>query len=130
VAALEQALARRGGCAAGPPLWLTETGAGAPHPSAPPAGTPAQELQACRALAADLQGWFSDPRVTAVFQYTFRDDPAYPVGLVSADLSRLHRSYRLWLARSGETAGQDSSGPSPSSCGGDAPPRAAAAGHL
>jgi hypothetical protein len=120
VAALEQALARRGGCAAGAPLWITETGAGAPHPGAQPAGTPAQELEACRALAADLRGWFSDPRVAAVFQYTFRDDPAYPVGLLSADLSRLHPSYRMWLALTGEPAGRDRSAPAPApaSCGG------------
>ena len=27
------------------------------------------------------QRWRSDPRVAAIFQYTFREDPAYPVGL-------------------------------------------------
>ena len=118
VAALERALARRGGCAADPPLWITETGAGAPHPGAPLTGSPVRELEACRALAADLQGWFSDSRVGAVFQYTFRDDPAYPVGLVSADLARVHPSYRLWLALTGETAGRDRLAPAPSFCGG------------
>ena len=50
-------LARRGGCAAGAPLWITETGAGAPHPGARrPAARPAQELEACRALAAACSG--------------------------------------------------------------------------
>ena len=34
----------------------------------------------------------------AVFQYEFRDDPAFPVGLASADLSHLSSTYRLWLA--------------------------------
>ena len=118
VAALEQALSRRRGCVAGAPLWITETGAGAPHPGAPLTGSPAGELDACRALAADLRGWLSDPRVAAVFQYTFRDDPAYPVGVVSADLRRVHPSYSLWLSLSGETAGLDPSAAAPSSCHG------------
>ena len=98
VAALEKALALRGGCAAGAPVWVTETGAGAPHPGAPEDGSPAQQLQACRALATELQGWQAEPGVAAVFQYTFRDDPAFPVGLVSADLRTLHPVYELWLS--------------------------------
>ena len=97
VSALEAALGRRGGCAAGAPVWVTETGAGAPDPGAPGGVSPAQQLQACRALAARLQGWLTEPRVQAVFQYTFRDDPAFPVGLVSADLRSLHPVYGLWL---------------------------------
>ena len=97
VSALEAALGRRGGCAARAPVWVTETGAGAPHPGAPGGDTPAQQRQACLALAARLQDWRSEPRVQAVFQYTFRDDPAFPVGLVSADLRSLHPVYGLWL---------------------------------
>ncbi len=117
VAALEQALARRGGCAAKAPVWVTETGAGAPHPGAPPDGSAEQELEACRALAARLGTWLEDPRVAAVFQYTFRDDPAFPVGLVSADLRRLHPSYGLWLALAGEAAGGPRGGPGAGACG-------------
>ena len=98
VAALEAALRERGGCAAGAPVWITETGAGAPHPGAAGGGSPAQQLQACHALAAQLQGWLAEPRVATVFQYTFRDDPAFPVGLVSADLRALHPVYGLWLS--------------------------------
>ncbi len=98
VAALEAALGRRGGCAAGAPVWVTETGAGAPHAGAPGGDSPERQLQACRALAALLQGWLAEPRVQAVFQYSFRDDPAFPVGLVSADLRSLHPVYGLWLS--------------------------------
>src|SRR2546422_4110966 len=46
-------------------------------------------------LGAQLLGWYRDPRVGAVFQYTFRDDPAFPVGLVDARLSRDRKSTRL-----------------------------------
>ena len=34
----------------------------------------------------------------AILQYSFREDPAYPVGLLSADLRRTYSSYGLWLA--------------------------------
>jgi hypothetical protein len=50
------------------------------------------------ALATQVLGWYANPRVQAIFQYTFRDDPLFPVGLISTDLSRLHRVYRMWLA--------------------------------
>jgi hypothetical protein len=116
VAALEDALARRGGCAAKAPVWITETGAGAPHPGAPPDGSAAQELEACRALAALLGRWSADPRVAAVFQYTFRDDPAFPVGLLSADLRRLHPSYGLWLALGAEPGAGGRARPDASAC--------------
>jgi hypothetical protein len=98
VGALETALDARGGCTRAAGVWVTEAGAGAPHPGRPrPAGA-ADQQAGCRALAAQLQAWHADPRVGAVFQYTFREDPAFPVGLVSADLSQLYPTYRLWLA--------------------------------
>jgi hypothetical protein len=50
------------------------------------------------ALAGQLRRWHADPRVGAAFQYTFREDPAFPVGLATADLSRLYPTYSLWLA--------------------------------
>ena len=98
VAAFEEALRRRGGCAASAPVWITETGAGAPHPGAVASVSSEQQLQACRALAGNLQRWSADPRVAAVLQYSFRDDPAFPVGLLSADLRSLHPVYALWLS--------------------------------
>jgi hypothetical protein len=59
------------------------------------------------ALASELLRWSRDPRVGAVFQYTFREDPAFPVGLIGAELSHLYPTYRLWLAWSrSRAAGQ------------------------
>ena len=40
----------------------------------------------CRAMDAVLRRWDLDPRVEAAFQYTFRDDPSFPVGLADAAL--------------------------------------------
>jgi hypothetical protein len=97
VATLEQALAGAGGgCARVKPVWITETGAGAPHPGARRVGGAVEEREGCRALAARLEGWSAEPEVAVVFQYTFREDPAYPVGLVSADLEHLYPAYGLW----------------------------------
>lgn len=96
VRVLESALDERGGCAAGAHVWVTEAGAGAAEPGRRRAGG-AEGREACMALGAQLATWRADPRVGAVFQYTFRDDPDYPVGVVSADLRRLEPVYRLWL---------------------------------
>jgi hypothetical protein len=101
VAALEAALDARGACGRGARIWITEAGAGAPHPgrsrhAGATTASAAEELDGCEALAAQLVGWYSDPRIEAVLQYTFREDPAFPVGLVSADLSHQYPTYRLW----------------------------------
>jgi len=98
VKALEHALDARGACGHSARIWVTEAGAGARHRGSPrPAGAGAEQA-GCIALAEQLLGWYRDPRVGAVFQYTFRDDPAYPVGLISPDLSHPYATYRLWLA--------------------------------
>jgi hypothetical protein len=95
---LARALDARGSCAAAAKIWVTETGAGAPHPGrARPSGS-AAERAGCQALGSQLERWSADPRVGAIFQYSFREDPAYPVGLVSADLRHTYPAYRLWLA--------------------------------
>jgi hypothetical protein len=98
VSMLGRALDARGSCAAGAQIWVTEAGAGAQHPGqARPPGN-AAEGAGCRALGAQLERWSADPRVGAIFQYSFREDPAYPVGLLSADLQHPYPTYRLWLA--------------------------------
>jgi hypothetical protein len=98
VTALEAALDARGGCAAGARVWVTEAGAGAPRPGASrPPGT-ADEVAGCEALAAQLLRWYRDPRVGAIFQYTFREDPSFPVGLLGPELTHVYPTYRLWLA--------------------------------
>jgi len=112
VATLEAALDARGGCARGARVWVTETGAGASHPGSPRRALAAEEQAGCRALAAQLIRWDRDPRVGALFQYTFREDPAYPVGLVGPELSHVYPAYRLWLAWSRrKAAGESPPGP-------------------
>ncbi len=115
VQALESALDSRGACAREAPIWVTEAGAGAPRPGFPrPAGA-ADERAGCEALAAQLVRWYGDPRVQAVFQYTFREDPDFPVGLLSADLSHLYPAYNLWLDWSRLRAAGEPP-PTPSAC--------------
>jgi hypothetical protein len=98
VEALAAALQARGGCAASAPIWVTEAGAGAPDPGRAQIAGAGEERAGCLALAGQLLRWYSQPRVGAILQYTFRDDPAFPVGLLSADLAREHATYGLWLA--------------------------------
>ena len=98
VASLEAVLDGRGECGRSARVWVTETGAGAPHPGRPrPPGGQAEE-EGCVALARSLDRWAADPRVQAIFQYSFREDPAFPVGLLSADLTHTYSTYRLWLS--------------------------------
>jgi len=98
VQALEEALAQRGACARSAQIWVTEVGAGAPEPGTARIAGAQEETAGCLALAEELQALDADPRVRAVFQYTFRDDPLFPVGLASADLAHLYPVYRMWLA--------------------------------
>jgi hypothetical protein len=96
VGALEHDLDARGSCARGAPVWVTEAGAGAAHPGRRrPAGASA-ERRGCLALAEQLVRWSRDARVGAIFQYSFREDPAFPVGLLSADLQHLYSAYGVW----------------------------------
>jgi len=63
-----------------------------------------------------LAAWHRDPRVGAVFQYTLREDPAYPVGLLAAGLERAYPAYALWLAWARRDAAS-ASGPPARACG-------------
>jgi hypothetical protein len=92
VAALEAALRRRR-CSA--PIWITE--AGAPTPGAAVAGAD-DPAGSCRELAAALAHWSADPHVAAVFQYTFREDPLFPIGLADPRLAHLYPAYAVWRA--------------------------------
>jgi hypothetical protein len=98
VNALEAALDARGTCGKAAHIWVTESGAGAPHPGRRRPPGAGDQSAGCVALGEQLIHWYEDPRVDAVFQYSFREDPAFPVGLISADLSHLYPAYRLWLA--------------------------------
>ena len=97
VLALEQALDARP-CTKGAHIWVTETGVGGDDPGAArPTDDPSLRAQ-CRAQDAALRRWAGDPRVDAAFQYTFREDTAYPVGLADARLTRSYPTYDLWAA--------------------------------
>jgi hypothetical protein len=98
---LEAALDKRP-CAAGKPIWVTETGVGGPDVGGDRSGGLASLRRDCRALDAALRRWDVDPRVEAAFQYTFRDDPSFPVGLADAGLTRAWPAYDEWLAWGGD----------------------------
>jgi hypothetical protein len=61
-------------------------------------------------MAATLARWRRDPRVTVAFQYSFRDDPVFPVGLADTSLTRTWPAYDLWRAWGG---GRPPDGPEP-----------------
>jgi hypothetical protein len=116
IASLERALDARD-CTKGAHIWVTETGVGGQDPggSRP---TRAGSLRAqCRAQDANLRRWAGDPRVDAAFQYTFREDTAYPVGLADARLTRAYPTYDLWLAWGGARAPSDPAPALPQACG-------------
>jgi hypothetical protein len=98
---LEAALDRRP-CTRGKPIWVTETGVGGPDVGGDRKGGLASLREDCRALDAALRRWDVDPRVEAAFQYTFRDDPSFPVGLADARLTRTWPAYDEWLAWAGD----------------------------
>jgi hypothetical protein len=95
VGELERALDRRA-CTRGKPVFVTETGVGAPHAGDNRPDDPAALGSQCRALADQLALWRRNDRVGAAFQYTFRDDPQFPVGLADAGLHRLWPAYDAW----------------------------------
>ncbi len=64
-------------------IWVTETGA---FPGA----------RGCEGMTAALRSWQRDGRVDAAFQYTFREDTAFRVGLADARLRRTLPPYRAW----------------------------------
>ncbi len=74
------------GCETPKRLWITETGT---------------FDHRCEAMAAALTDWANDDRIDAAFQYTFRESPAFPVGLLSLSLATTYRSYAAWRAFAG-----------------------------
>jgi hypothetical protein len=99
VGELERALDRRA-CTRGKPVLVTETGVGAPHAGDDRPTSPRALSAGCRALADQLALWHRDRRVAAAFQYTFRDDPQFPVGLADPQLRTLWPAYGVWKAYS------------------------------
>jgi hypothetical protein len=115
VVELETALDRRP-CARHHPVWVTETGVGDPHLGGHRTGGPGARRADCRALDAALRRWYLDPRVDVAIQYTFRDDPAFPVGVADAALTTAWPSYDLWLAWGGTRRPTDPAPDLPGAC--------------
>ncbi len=88
-------------------IWVTETGA------RNSTRDPAPHIR-CRSMDARLRRWWSDPQITAAFQYTVREDDRFPYGLITTDLQAAYPVMGLWQAWGGVAR------PSPS----DAPPDA------
>jgi hypothetical protein len=115
VGALEDVLDRRA-CTRGKPIWVTETGVGGPHVGDERSAKDESIRADCSALSVTLRRWNKDPRVTAAFQYTFRDDPVFPVGLVDAKLSKAWPAYDLFKAWGGERMPDDPAPAQPQTC--------------
>jgi hypothetical protein len=98
--AVEAALAVRG-CPRPHHVWITETGVGGPRPGGPRPTDPASLRAQCRGMDGLLRRWYKDQRVEAVFQYSFREDDMFPVGLVDPTLTRAYAPYELWRAWGG-----------------------------
>jgi hypothetical protein len=115
VGALERVLDRRS-CTRGKPIWVTETGVGGPHVGDERSPSAKATRADCQALNVALRRWNQDPRVTAAFQYTFRDDPVFPVGLVDAKLTHTWPAYDLFEGWAGDRDPDGPSPPLPSAC--------------
>jgi hypothetical protein len=97
VPAVEAALDARG-CAVRHRVWITETGVGGPRPGGARPTDPASLRAQCRAMDGLLRRWHGDTRVEAAFQYSFREDDQFPVGLVDPALTRVYEPYEAWAA--------------------------------
>jgi hypothetical protein len=112
---LERAL-RRKGCER-PAIWITETGVGAPRSGDERRTSPAAQRRACKRLHRRLRRWYEDERVTAAFQYTFREDDRFPTGLVKTDLSEAYPALAEWTAWGSAQRPRPTDPPPPDSCG-------------
>ncbi len=115
VGALEDVLDRRP-CARGKPIWVTESGVGGPHVGDERSPKDESIRADCQALNVALRRWNEDPRVRAVFQYTFRDDPIFPVGLADAKLTKAWPAYDLFKAWGGDRRPDDPPPALPTAC--------------
>ena len=116
VRALEGALDARGSCGRRARIWVTETGGGNPHAGGVRAGSPADLVSQCRLMNRALLTWYRDPRVDAAFQYSFREDSLFPVGLATPGLSALYPTYYLMRAWGGTRPPSAPPPPLPAQC--------------
>jgi hypothetical protein len=101
-------------CARTLEVWMTETGVGAPRRGEDRKTTGKAQRRACRNIRKRLVRWYEDPRVTAAFQYTLREDDRFPTGLVTTDLSQAYPALKEWQAWGGDR--QSIEPPPPSQC--------------
>jgi hypothetical protein len=85
-------------CARDTPIWITETGVGGLHAGDDRRTGDASLRAQCTTFDAQLRVWRRDPRIRAAFQYSFREDPAFPVGLADAGLTRTYPTYDMLKA--------------------------------
>ena len=82
-------------------IWMTETGVGAPRSGEDRRQSRGALRKACRNIRKRLLRWHDDPRVTAAFQYTLREDDRFPTGLVTVDLAKAYPALDEWVAWGG-----------------------------
>lgn len=83
------------------PVWITETGVGAPGSGRQRQDDRATLRDECRLMADQLTRWFHHPRITAAFQYSVRDDAAFPTGLVDEAVTSAYPVADVWTAWGG-----------------------------
>ncbi len=98
------------------PVWITETGVGAPGSGRERTSDRATLRDECRLMHDQLTRWFHHPRITAAFQYSVRDDAAFPTGLVDEAVERTYPVADVWTAWGGARAPDDPPPPAPSRC--------------
>jgi hypothetical protein len=103
--------AARFGCPEKHVVWITETGVGAPRAGQPRNAGSASQRAGCRRLHRRLVAWYKDPRVTAAFQYTFREDDVFQTGLVTTALDKAFPVLREWQAWGGEARPKPTAAP-------------------
>jgi hypothetical protein len=116
VGQLERAL-RRFACTRDKPIWVTETGVGGARAGSERDVSAGALRAGCRVLHRQLRRWHRDPRVDAAFQYTVREDLAFPVGLADAGLTRAYPTFDLWKAWGRGERAENDPPPSIRACG-------------
>jgi hypothetical protein len=105
-------------------IWMTETGVGAAGLGRRLSASERKQRGTCEQLHRRLLHWFQDKRVTAAFQYTLREDDAFPVGLVTTDLKDSYPSLEEWQAWGQAKRPMPDDPAPPMSCGKPAAPSA------
>lgn len=98
------------------PAWITETGVGAPGSGRERDGDRRTQQDECRLMGDQLTRWYHHPRITAAFQYSVRDDAAFPTGLVDERVRTTYPVADVWIAWGGARAPDGPAPPVPADC--------------